>query len=200
MIPALASRPPRDKRTIPTSDNLQEVFDIVDRHDRVIGRATRQQCHADPSLIHRSVMILIFNDKDEILWQKRSQGKDLYPGQWGPSASGHVDAGEEYDRAAARELKEELGVELEMEYLGTFLFSYHREQEFSALYRAYSQGPFQPDVIEVEDIRFLSLSTLLELEAQQELELVPAVHHIIAALQPVSSWIGPTNFHETRNK
>lgn len=185
---------------MPTSDNLQEVFDIVDRNDRVIGRATRRQCHADPALIHRSVMILIFNDRNEILWQKRSQGKDLYPGQWGPSASGHVDAGEGYDRAAARELKEELGVELEMEFLGTFLFSYPREQEFSALYRAYSQGPFQPDAIEVDDIRFLSLPSLLELEAREELELVPAVHHIVAALQPVSPWNGPANVHEKRNR
>ncbi len=38
--------------------------------------------------------------------------KDLSPGLWDSSCSGHLDSGEEYDHAAVRELAEEIGVKV----------------------------------------------------------------------------------------
>lgn len=85
-----------------------EPFDVVDEQDRVTGQATRGEVHAQ-NLRHRAVHVIIYNDKGELFLQKRSTAKDKFPGCWDSSCSGHVDAGEDYDRAARRELVEELG-------------------------------------------------------------------------------------------
>ena len=51
----------------------------------------------------------IYNNKGEILFQKRSLIKDTFPGKW-DITGGHVGAGETYLNAAIRELDEELGI------------------------------------------------------------------------------------------
>src|SRR4051812_48340723 len=88
----------------------EEWFDIVDTADEVIGRATRREAHAR-GLWHRAVHVLVFNAAGQLFLQKRSLKKDMSPGLWDSSCSGHVDSGEDYDTSAVRELGEELGLE-----------------------------------------------------------------------------------------
>lgn len=85
-----------------------EWFDVVNEHDQVIGRAPRAEVHAK-GLWHRAVYVLVFSEAGQLFMQKRALTKDSSPGRWTISCSGHVDAGEDYDTAAARELGEELG-------------------------------------------------------------------------------------------
>src|SRR6202012_5546052 len=87
----------------------EEIFDIVDEQDRVIGQRSRREVHAT-GLRHRAVHVLVFDDQGRIFLQKRSMSKDTHPGVWDSSASGHVDAGEDYDTCAMRELREEIGL------------------------------------------------------------------------------------------
>jgi isopentenyl-diphosphate delta-isomerase type 1 len=89
----------------------EEWFDVVDNRDEVIGRATRREVHAT-GLWHRAVHILVFNSTGHVFLQKRSLLKDLSPGLWDSSCSGHLEAGESYDAAALRELNEEIGINL----------------------------------------------------------------------------------------
>jgi isopentenyldiphosphate isomerase len=91
------------------ADNPDELFDVVDTDDRVIGVARRAQVHAR-GLRHRAVHILVLNREDKVFLQKRSKAKDSHPGKWDSSASGHLDSGEAYAAAAIRELHEELGI------------------------------------------------------------------------------------------
>ena len=90
----------------------EEWFDVVNERDEVIRRATRREVHAT-GLWHRAVHILVFDARGRVLLQKRSLLKDLSPGLWDSSCSGHLDTGEEYDAAARRELAEEIGIHLE---------------------------------------------------------------------------------------
>ena len=89
----------------------EEIFDVVNEQDEVVGQALRREVHAR-GLWHRAVHVLVFNRKGEIFLQKRSLKKDNHPGVWDSSTSGHVDSGEDYDTAAVRELREEIGLEL----------------------------------------------------------------------------------------
>ncbi len=89
-----------------------EIFDVVDANDEVTGTATRAEVHAQ-MLIHRAVHVFVFNKRGDLLLQKRSLLKDLCPGLWDSSVSGHLDAGEAYDAAAVRELDEEMGIALD---------------------------------------------------------------------------------------
>src|SRR5215472_14287436 len=86
----------------------EEIFDVVDEHDHVIGSKPRNEVHR-LGLMHRAVHVLVFNPQGEIFLQKRSMKKDRQPGVWDSSASGHVDSGDDYDSCAIRELNEELG-------------------------------------------------------------------------------------------
>ena len=86
-----------------------EIFDLVDMEDNIIGQASRKEIH-EKSLLHRSVHVFVFNTKGHLFLQKRAFTKDENPGLWDSSAAGHVNSGESYTTSAHRELKEELGI------------------------------------------------------------------------------------------
>ena len=99
--------------THPLKDNAQrddELFDVVDENDAVTGTATRKAVH-EQKLIHRAIHVFVFNKKGDLFLQKRSTLKDVNPGVWDSSVSGHLDSGEDYLSAALREVEEEMGIE-----------------------------------------------------------------------------------------
>jgi isopentenyldiphosphate isomerase len=96
----------------------EEIFDIVNERDEVVGQNTRREVHAR-GLWHRAVHVLVFNARGEVFLQKRSMKKDIAAGKWDSSASGHLDSGEDYDACAVRELREELGLDLDKKISST---------------------------------------------------------------------------------
>lgn len=139
---------------IETTDNQDELFIVVDRQDNILGYKTRRECHQDPSLIHRTVGVLIFNDKGQLLLQKRSVTKDMEAGLWCVSASGHVMKDQTDEAAAHRELQEELGIDTPLTFFKKFIIQNDRETERAVLYKGQSNGPFMPNPQEVSDIKF----------------------------------------------
>lgn len=70
--------------------------------------------------IHASYAItLLENDNNELLFLKRSRFAELGAGQWGFPA-GHLEPGESPQRCAARELTEEIGAQLKLQYVRQF--------------------------------------------------------------------------------
>lgn len=129
----------------------EEIFDVVNEHDEVIGRAPRPEVHRT-GLRHRAIHVFVFNARGEVFLQKRSVSKDSSPGLWDSSASGHVDSGEDYDACAVRELREEIGLIVGTYPARVFKVGPCAEtgQEFVWLYRDESEGPFvlHPEEIE----------------------------------------------------
>ena len=72
----------------------EEIFDVVNERNEVIGREPRSVVHRT-GLKHRAVHILVFNARGELFLQKRSMAKDCFPGAWDSSASGHLDCGDD---------------------------------------------------------------------------------------------------------
>ena len=135
---------------------VDEILDIVDEKDRVIGQAPRAVCHTDPSKIHRAVHVFVFNRTGELLLQLRGYGKRIQPGKWDISAGGHMAAGEGYDEAAARELEEELGVSKAkgLTRLYDYLWRSPVETERIRTYLLVHDGPFRFPSDEIEALRF----------------------------------------------
>jgi isopentenyldiphosphate isomerase len=129
----------------------EEIFDVVNERDEVVGQNTRREIHAR-GLWHRAVHVLVFNACGEIFLQKRSMKKDTAAGLWDSSSSGHLDSGEDYDACAVRELREEIGLALARTPERLFRVEVCQETgwEFCWVYRCESEGPFQlhPDEIE----------------------------------------------------
>jgi len=129
----------------------EEIFDIVNERDEVIGRETRSQVHR-LGLRHRAVHVLAFNSRGKVFLQKRSMQKDRQPGLWDSSASGHLESGERYDDCALREAREEIGLELSAPPQRIFKLaaSPETDQEHVWVYRCHAEGPFtlQPEEIE----------------------------------------------------
>ncbi len=129
-----------------------ELFDVVDAHDQVLRQATRQEVH-EQGLMHRAVHILVFNKKHDCLLQKRSLLKDRHPGVWDSSAAGHLDAGEDYEAAAHRELEEELGItEARLIHLATLPPSEETGMEHVALYAALHNGRVHFPAAEIDGV------------------------------------------------
>ena len=149
----------------------EEIFDVVNERDEVIGCAPRRQVHAR-GLMHRAVHVLVFNVRGEVFLQKRSMKKDTAKGKWDSSASGHLDSGEDYDACAVRELREEIGLQLGAPPTRILRVEACKEtgQEFVWVYRCNSEGPFtlHPDEIESGDWFAPDVVTLLTYKRPQD--------------------------------
>ena len=134
-------------------NSAEERFTVVDEQDRPKGAAPRGQVHAN-NLLHRAVHLLIFNPAGEVFLQLRSRGKDRHPLAWDSSAAGHVNAGEDYDQTAHRELLEELGIETPLKRVAKLPASERTGYEFIWLYVGSYAKPLNPNPSEIEAGRF----------------------------------------------
>ena len=105
-------------------------------------------------LLHRAVHIFVFNKRGDLFLQKRSRWKDAHPSRWDSSAAGHLNAGQTYDETAARELKEELGVEAPLKVIGEKTAGHGTGYEFVLVYQAEHSGPFVWPRAEIESGAF----------------------------------------------
>ena len=149
-----------------------ERFPIVDENDREIGTATRQKVHEN-NFRHRAVHILIFNGTGELLLQKRSPWKDRHPLLWDSSAAGHVEANEQYDETAARELNEELGVSARLRPIGKLPASENTGQEFITVYQGEHNGPFRYPSDEITAVEFFPVDMVERWMANKPEDFAP---------------------------
>ncbi len=169
------------------SDNAQEMFPIVDEEGRIVGAATRGQCHDGRSmLLHPVVHLHVFNSRGELFLQRRPAWKDIQPGKWDTAVGGHVDLGENVTQALLREAMEELGLSREQlesslshcrgavqvsegqlaitsftpERLEPYVFQSERERELVYPHRCTYDGPVTPSA-ETDGGRFWTRSEIL---------------------------------------
>ncbi len=88
---------------------MSESVDCLSEKGRKIGTTTKETAHKKGTL-HKAVHVFVLNEKKELFLQKRSKQMLLQPGKWDTSCAGHVKKGESNEKAARRELKEELGI------------------------------------------------------------------------------------------
>jgi isopentenyl-diphosphate delta-isomerase len=106
------------------SSEAEELI-LVDEGDREIGHLSKAECHDGDGILHRAFSIFIFNRRGELLLQKRSAGKRLWPLFWSNSCCSHPRRGESMTEATERRLHQELGISTALDHL--FTFSYHAQ-------------------------------------------------------------------------
>jgi isopentenyldiphosphate isomerase len=90
---------------------MDELLDIVDQQDRVIGQKLRSEVYAQNLSNFRVVNAFLMNDQHKLWIPRRAANKRVFPLCLDASMGGHVSAGETYDQAFVRELQEEVGID-----------------------------------------------------------------------------------------
>jgi len=161
---------------------MQEVLDIVDENNEVVGSASYTEVY-EKRLNHRIAHVLLFNDKGEILLQMRSAKKEFRPGHWVTSAGGHVQTGESYEQAAKREMKEGLGVDVQLTKILDTPYDHYKMRKFLEVFRGISEGPFKINPEEVSGCRWFSVDDVRDMVKKNQL-IHPELAHVIEKLYP----------------
>ena len=137
---------------------------LVNEFDEAIGEMEKMEAH-EKGILHRAFSVFIFNDKNELLLQKRASSKYHSGGLWSNSCCSHPRSGEHVVDAGVRRLTEELGFSVPL--MSSFSFIYEAKLENDlieheldhVLIGRYSDEPIMnPE--EVEDWKYMSLSDL----------------------------------------
>jgi isopentenyl-diphosphate delta-isomerase len=142
-----------------------EMLILVNENDEEIGFKDKASCHMGDGILHRAFSVFIFNQKGQLLIQKRSKSKKLWPNFWSNSCCSHPRKGEIIESAAQRRLEEELGIQSKLKFI--FKFQYHAafnkigsENEVCSVYIGNSDGPVTTNENEISEWQYISLSDL----------------------------------------
>lgn len=130
--------------------NNTELIDVLYEDGIPTGEVLpRNEVHKR-GLWHRSIVVAIINEKNEILLQQRSNNKEKNAGMWDISVAGHLSSGQDSLSAAAREINEEVSV----------LLGYRTEiKDFRYMYCFRKEQKFRDDFIERQFYDFFILRT-----------------------------------------
>lgn len=101
---------------------MDELIDVYDKFGNKNGMIKEKSDVKKDGDFHRAISVLIMNKDREILFQKLSGNKKVFPNLWTMFLKGHIELGENAIDAAIREIFEEIGIIVgydEIEYLYT---------------------------------------------------------------------------------
>lgn len=160
-------------------DHPGELCDVVDSEDRVTRSMLRTEVHVN-NLVHRAVHLWIFNGRGELFLQKRSPWKINHPDLWCSSAAGHVDAGESYEEAGHREMREEIGADCRLVKFWKTGASEETGFEFVEYLVGLHDGPFTFAPGEVETGAFFPVDQVREWVERSPDEFTPLFKMVAA--------------------
>ena len=151
---------------------------VVDKNDKVLGYKSWEECHRLKGILHRAFSIFIFNNKNELLLQKRSKYKPLWPLYWSNTCCSHPgnaknaketdarNAKKNLTKQAEKRVKEELGFSAKLKVLYKFCCqavykSKGSENELCyVLLGKYDDQKIKLDKKEVADCKWISFDWL----------------------------------------
>ena len=157
-----------------------EQFEIFDEWGRSKGLMPRPQVHLSGEW-HKATQVFVYNSNGELLLQRRSSEKDLFPNCWDSSVGEHLKPGESYLQGAVRGVSEELGIvgvellpvggERRLRMEGGDYLDYEMQQAFCCQY----DGVLVPQREEVAELKWVDRHGLDRLLAIAE--FTPWFHH-----------------------
>jgi len=146
------------------SSEAEELI-LVDTHDNEAGFLSKAACHDGAGRLHRAFSLFLFNADGELLLQKRSASKRLWPGFWSNSICSHRRRGESMQVATERRLQDELNMKCELEFVYRFAYQAEfgdsgSENELCHVYLGRAPSEINPNKHEIDAIRFISAAEL----------------------------------------
>ena len=150
---------------------MPEYQDIYDIHRQKTGRTLLRGTRREPGEFILVIHLLLFDEQGRFLVQRRVDNKATWPGMWDISLGGLAQSGDDSRRAVEREVREELG--LELDFSGTEpVFSFRTETLFDDYWMAVidSSTPLRLQPEEVAEARWVT---------QAEWEALLRTHNVI---------------------
>ena len=147
---------------------------LVNERDERTGTAEKMEAHRN-GWLHRAFSVFIFNNRGELLLQRRALNKYHSGGLWTNTCCSHPAPGEDTLLAAQRRLKEEMGFEAPLSKIFDFVYRAEfenglTEHEFDHVYAGEFNGPVNFNKEEVSDYAYRSMSQIREtLEHEREI-------------------------------
>lgn len=143
---------------------MKEIIICVDKNDNEVGHVEKMEAHIK-GLLHRALSIFVFNEKNELLLQKRYSGKYHSPGLWTNTCCTHPNKNESTDDAAIRRLQEEMGFSCELKEVFSFMYYIKFdnnliEHEFDHVYFGRYSNEISINPLEVEGYKWISLDNI----------------------------------------
>lgn len=138
---------------------------IVNKSDEKIGLEDKLKCHFGKGILHRAFSIFIFNNKKQLLIQKRSKLKLLWPLYWSNSCCSHPYKDKNLIISAEKRLKRELGFSCKLKFLDKFYYhSFYKnigsENEITSILVGKYSKEIKPNPEEVSDWKWINLDKL----------------------------------------
>lgn len=144
-----------------------ELIDIFDENNKATGEVIdRKDAHKN-GLWHRESVVIVMNEKNQVLLQKRSYKRHNYPGKWGLMA-GHVMSGDTPKSTAVRELKEEIGLEAnqkDLRFIEIYVKNVPSNRAFIYIYLVKTDKKVNDYIIqrdELSEVKYYSIDTLIK--------------------------------------
>lgn len=137
---------------------------LVDEFDNQIGIQEKMKAHEAGNL-HRAISVLIYNEKGEMLLQKRADSKYHSPALWSNAACTHPQENEKPIDAAMARLHEELGFTIDLDFMFSFIYKAEFsnnliEYEFDHVFKGVYEGDMNLNPEEVSEVKYVTLDWL----------------------------------------
>ncbi len=145
---------------------MSEVLDVIKKDGKVIDKKSREVVH-EKHLLHKQVMIFVFNSSGDVLVQKRSKKKEIFPNYWSIGVTGHVLSGEDERSAAVREAKEELSMIIKQSHLiniGSFVIDVPEEYAKIKMYYYEYNAELERNKKEVADFKYIPINKVSKIK------------------------------------
>ncbi len=144
---------------------MEERVVLVDENDNEIGTEEKIKAHQDGGKLHRAFSIFVFNNKKEIMLQKRAASKYHFGGLWTNTCCSHPRTDEPIEETARKKLMQEMGFKTELRELFTFIYKATSENgltehELDHVLVGKFDGEPEPNPEEADEWKWISLEEL----------------------------------------
>jgi len=152
------------------SSQKTEYITIVDKNGRYLGKEEKEKCHLGKGILHSAFLVMVFNEKFELMLAKRSKEKSLWPGFWDGTVASHYHSKKNQKKRIKDRILHEIGVCCDrISYLFKFRYQVEyknigAENEICDVFVAkdIKNGDISPNESEISEFRFLHISELKE--------------------------------------
>jgi len=181
------------------------LLELVDPSGTTVGVTDKTSAHRAPGHLHRAFSVFLLDPDGRMLLQRRALTKYHSPGVWSNTCCGHPYPGEAPVDAAARRLREELGVTIPARQLTaagpvlyrhadprTGLVEHEYTHVFVAVFVAGRDGAVDLNPAEVDDVAFVHPDGLVALRGTGTLSVW--FEDVLRGARPALGDLTPTDW------